>query len=150
MTGLSDLISSPQARQALSGLVQHFDNGSMGQISHADAADQHTRVASQLDNSAYHDAAQASVKKLTPAQRDTLGHHLTSAATSHGLDLGSLLGGASSSSSGGLASILGAFRSHQGTPATTALLGSGSGLQGEIGKLVLGGIAAAAAKRFMG
>ncbi len=147
MSGLTDLVSSPQMRDTLTGLVKQFDQGS---LSHADAASHHDQVASKLDDATYQQAAEDAVGKLSPPQREALGNHLKHAAPGQGIDLGSLLGGASPTSSGGIASILGSIRGKQGTGATTSLLGANSGLEGEIGKLVLGGIAAYAAKRALG
>ncbi len=76
-------------RETLTRLLKQFDQGS---LSHADAASHHDQVASKLDDSSYKQAAEEAVGKLSQPQKDALGSHLTTAAPSHGIDMGSLLG----------------------------------------------------------
>jgi len=149
--GLMDLLGGTD-RGGLEDFANRFDRGSPWDgFDDDEAAQRHRQVAEHLSPQEYEESARDVFAKLSPQERRQAGRMLSERARQQGIDfdrdddgtddryedpglLGSLLGGMQGRSPGGLGQLLGGAG------------GGGGGLQ----KVVLGGIAAMATKRFLG
>ena len=145
--GLMDLLGGPD-RGGLEDFAQRFDQGSPWEGFDEDEAQQrYQQVSQHLSQEEYEDSAREVFAKLSPQERREVAKLLKSRARDRGVHfdtsdhddddpglLGSLVGSLQGREPGGLGSLLGGGG------------GGGGGLQ----KVILGGIAAMATKRFLG
>ena len=147
--GLMDLLGGGD-RAGLEDFAQRFDQGSPWDgFDDQEADERHRQVAEHLSPEEYQDSARDVFARLSPQERRQIGRQLRDRSRQQGVDfdpdddgrddryedpgvLGGLVGGLQGRQPGGLGQLLGG--------------GGGGGL----GKVVLGGIAAMAVKRFTG
>jgi hypothetical protein len=148
--GLMDLLGGAD-RGGLDDFAQRFEKGSPWDgFDDQEAEQRHRQVAEHLSPQEYEESARDVFSRLSPDERRQAGRLLNERARAQGIDfdrdddgnddryddpglLGSLVGGLHGRQPGGLGQLLGGG-------------GGGGGLQ----KVVLGGIAAMATKKFLG
>ncbi len=147
--GLMDLLGGGD-QHGLADFAQRFDRGSPWDgFDEEEAQQRYRQVADHLSPDEHQESAHAVLEKLSPQERREVGRLLRDRSREHGVDfdpdddgrddryenagvLGNLIGGLQGRSPGGLGQ----------------LLGGGGGGGGGLGKVLLGGIAAMATKKF--
>ena len=158
LSGLSDLLASPEERTRAQDFTKRFDQGDPWDgISDDEALTQYRRVAPRLSTDTYRDSAQEALSRLSPAQRRQFGQLLAQQARERRLALDGLDGDDALEDPRRLGSATAQLQEQQPGMLESILSGSGAGsgqqgglLQSPIAKAALAGIAAMAMKKVMG
>ena len=155
MSFLSDVMSGRQ--QEYQDFVGRYDQGPPYEgISNEEAFGRHDEMASNISSEEYGDSARQALENLSPDERQQFGAQLSERAREQGLDVPGL-DQAREGDPGMLGQLMAQLHGQAGPAAIGQLLGGGgreSGLGGMLGgaagKAAVAGIAAMAARRFLG
>lgn len=152
MSMLENLKSGGERRQEFEDFVSRYDEGEPWEgISDEEALSRHDEVASQLSQHEYEESARESFARLSPQQRKQVGQELRQQARRRNVSAPEVDDDDDEklADSGMLAKLT--SRLHGQAPGLVGQLLGGGGMKGNpLVKGALGGIAATAAKRFMG
>lgn len=173
--GLMDLLGDDNSRNDFRDFSDRFERGAPWDgFDDREAFERHERVASHLDDDEYERHARSVVERLSPDERRALGRELAQRGRSRGMDfddrddryddpgqLSGMVGRVRRQSPGGLGDLLGGGGGGGGLG---GMLGGGGGgglggmmsgggggdMGGALGKVLMGGIAAMAARQVLG
>jgi hypothetical protein len=161
---LDDLFGSPEnqnqgqtaQRQAYQNFIQHYEQGPPGQgYSNQDVLNHYEQLAPQLDHQQYLSAAEQAFERMSPQEREQFGQYLQQQASQQNLNVQAMSPQQYAQNPGALAQLTSKVHQQQPNLLTQLLGGSGgsggsNALSNPIAKAALAGIAAMAAKRFLG
>jgi len=146
MTDLSSIVNSLGGGN-LEDMLNKFNQGQHDQVPDQQVQDAHSRVAAQLPQDQYVQAARDAFDKLTPEQREQLAQELQTQAQQQGINVPSTQ--TVSSDPGSLATTVGDIHAQGGPNALQQMFAPGGIFSSPIAKAALLGITAMAAQRLM-
>jgi hypothetical protein len=158
MNIVEDLFGGQQQQQELQNFAKRYDQGHPSQgYDDQEVVQKHNQVAKHLSPQQYQQAAKESFEKLTPQERQEFAQWLKQRAKQHNAKVPEFDQNQAQSPDF-LASLMGNMQQQGGTGALLgSLMGGGSGGSGNssmlgnpVAKAALAGIAAMAAKKFLG
>lgn len=158
MNIVEDLFGGQQQQQELQNFAKRYDQGHPSEgYDDQEVVQKHNQVAKHLSPQQYHQAAKESFEKLTPQERQEFAQWLKQRAKQHNSNVPEFDQNQAQSPDF-LAGLMGNMQQQGGTGALLgSLMGGGSGggggssmLGNPIAKAALAGVAAMAAKKFLG
>ncbi len=161
--GLLDLLQGDDDRRDFSDFADRFERGAPHEhYDEHEAHDRYRRVSQHLSPEEFEDASYRTLERMHPQERRELGRMMRSRARERGYDwdddedryedprqLSGMMGRVEQRSPGGLGDLLGMGGGGGGMGGVGGMLGGGGG-GGMLPKVLMGGIAAMAARQVMG
>jgi hypothetical protein len=151
---LDNLLGGGSQRQHVQDFVQRYEQGRPWEgVSDEEAAQHYNNVAQQMDPQDYRVAAEEAMNRLSPEERTELAEHLRQQARQQDVNFPGLHDTPNLEHPGVLAGLMSAMHGQQPGILGQLLGGSsagGSGVQSNVAKAALAGIAAIGLKKVMG
>ena len=152
MQALEGLLGGPQQRKDYEDFVNRYNSGPPSEgYTDDEVADRYGQIAPRLPPQDYQRAAQAAFERMSPQERAEFGRYVEQRARQRDPSMGDLFGRGPQQYEDPGALARGTTRVQQEQPDLLGgLLGKGGMLSSPIAKAALAGIAAVAAKRYLG